>query len=61
MKKNKFAGIGLVFGLIIGASISSIGPGAGLVVGMLVGASIDLVNKKKINQLIGKLTKGRGS
>lgn len=50
MKENKFAGIGLVFGLIIGASKSSIGAGVGLVIGMLIGASIDLVNKKRKTQ-----------
>ena len=45
---NKYAGIGLVLGLLIGASISSIGAGAGLVMGMIIGAVIDKVKRKWI-------------
>jgi urea transporter len=45
INKNKFAGIGLVFGLMIGASISSIGAGAGSVIGLIIGGAIDYVLK----------------
>jgi uncharacterized membrane-anchored protein YhcB (DUF1043 family) len=44
--KNKFAGIGLVFGMMIGASIESIGVGVGLVIGLIIGGIIDRIKIK---------------
>lgn len=41
INENKFAGIGLVFGLMIGACISSIGAGVGLVIGLIIGGAVD--------------------
>lgn len=46
---NKFAGIGLILGLMIGASITYIGAGNGLAIGLVIGAAIDyfMIRKDK--------------
>ncbi|MBU3187450.1 hypothetical protein [Clostridium estertheticum] len=44
ISNNTFAGIGLVFGLMIGASLEK--AGSGMVIGMIIGALIDKLKKK---------------